>query len=84
MASKGAQRGGGDLAERGTARPAADERCPVCRALVGAAPDNAAYPFCGERCRTIDLGNWLDGSYRVAGPPADPFADDDPEGSGPH
>jgi len=23
-------------------------------------------PFCSERCRLVDLGNWLDGKYRVA------------------
>lgn len=25
-----------------------------------------ARPFCSERCKTIDLGNWLLGDYRVA------------------
>ena len=24
-------------------------------------------PFCGERCKLLDLGNWVDGRYRVAG-----------------
>ena len=24
-------------------------------------------PFCSERCKLLDLGNWLDGRYRVAG-----------------
>ena len=23
-------------------------------------------PFCSTRCRTIDLGSWLEGHYRVA------------------
>ncbi len=23
------------------------------------------YPFCGKRCRTIDLGRWLSEDYRV-------------------
>lgn len=23
-------------------------------------------PFCSERCRSADLGNWLDGNYRIA------------------
>jgi endogenous inhibitor of DNA gyrase (YacG/DUF329 family) len=22
-------------------------------------------PFCSERCKTLDLGHWLSGSYRV-------------------
>ena len=24
-------------------------------------------PFCSERCRTIDLGRWLTGGYRLPG-----------------
>jgi endogenous inhibitor of DNA gyrase (YacG/DUF329 family) len=24
-------------------------------------------PFCGERCKLLDLARWADGSYRVAG-----------------
>ena len=23
------------------------------------------YPFCGKRCKTIDLGRWLSEDYRV-------------------
>lgn len=29
-------------------------------------------PFCCERCQQIDLGNWADGTYSVAGRPASP------------
>jgi endogenous inhibitor of DNA gyrase (YacG/DUF329 family) len=25
----------------------------------------AAFPFCSERCKLIDLGRWLDGAYQV-------------------
>ena len=25
--------------------------------------------FCSERCRLIDLGDWLDESFRIPGPP---------------
>jgi endogenous inhibitor of DNA gyrase (YacG/DUF329 family) len=24
------------------------------------------YPFCSDRCRVVDLGRWLGGSYRIA------------------
>ena len=24
------------------------------------------FPFCSPRCRTIDLGRWLGGQYRIA------------------
>jgi endogenous inhibitor of DNA gyrase (YacG/DUF329 family) len=42
-------------------------RCPICdRPMEGQSvaewPD---FPFCGPRCRTIDLGRWLGESYRV-------------------
>jgi endogenous inhibitor of DNA gyrase (YacG/DUF329 family) len=23
------------------------------------------FPFCSERCKTIDLGRWLSGTYRL-------------------
>ena len=39
-------------------------RCPTCKKEV--ASDGKAFPFCSERCRLLDLGNWLDGKYRIA------------------
>jgi len=40
-------------------------------------PDNAWRPFCSERCRLIDLGNWAAENYRVpeCGPKPDDEAD---------
>ena len=38
--------------------------CPQCKKLVP--PDAKSFPFCSERCRLLDLGNWLDGRYRIA------------------
>ncbi|MBV9552557.1 MAG: DNA gyrase inhibitor YacG [Alphaproteobacteria bacterium] len=43
------------------ARPAQRQRCPICGKR--AAP--AHRPFCSPRCRAVDLGRWLNGSYRV-------------------
>jgi hypothetical protein len=37
--------------------------CPICRQAVP--PGDPASPFCSERCRTIDLGNWSAGEYRL-------------------
>ena len=40
-------------------------------------------PFCSERCRLIDLGNWASGKYVIPGAPArEPEKDspDDDEG----
>ena len=37
-------------------------RCPICS--KPASRQHA--PFCSGRCRDIDLGRWLKGSYRIA------------------
>lgn len=39
--------------------------CPICRKPAGRPPGNRLHPFCSERCRTIDLGKWLNEEYRV-------------------
>jgi endogenous inhibitor of DNA gyrase (YacG/DUF329 family) len=44
-------------------------KCPTCRrTLDAAAAASPNRPFCSERCRTADLGGWLDGAYRIASP----------------
>lgn len=44
-------------------------RCPTCKkAVERTAPD---FPFCSERCRTIDLGKWASGQYVVPSPVQD-------------
>jgi hypothetical protein len=40
-----------------------DVRCPTCRAPV--AKGARFFPFCSERCRWVDLGNWLEEKYRI-------------------
>ncbi len=58
-------------------------RCPRCGGPSVYAESNRWRPFCGERCRAIDLGAWANESYRIAQPPAEPGADDAPsDGSG--
>lgn len=53
--------------------------CPRCGKSVRW--DDAPWrPFCGERCKLIDLGAWADGSYAVAGEPA--ASDDEESGHG--
>ena len=39
-------------------------KCPICRQDVSW-EGNPHRPFCSERCRLIDLGNWANGQYRV-------------------
>jgi endogenous inhibitor of DNA gyrase (YacG/DUF329 family) len=43
-------------------------KCPICKkdAKLGD-PD---FPFCSERCRLVDLGNWAAGKYVIPGAPA--------------
>jgi len=41
--------------------------CPTCKVVSSEGSSNrATHPFCSERCRTIDLGTWLTGGYRIA------------------
>jgi endogenous inhibitor of DNA gyrase (YacG/DUF329 family) len=44
-------------------------RCPICRKVVK--PDDPFMPFCSDRCRIIDLGNWASEKYVISSP-ADP------------
>jgi endogenous inhibitor of DNA gyrase (YacG/DUF329 family) len=45
-------------------------KCPICgKPTVWR--DNPDRPFCSERCRVIDLGNWASEDYRVSVPLAD-------------
>lgn len=45
---------------------AARGKCPICGKAVDA--NGAAAPFCSARCRTIDLGRWLGGTYTISRP----------------
>ena len=45
---------------------------PACLICGHEVADPKTAPFCGARCRDIDLGRWLNGSYRMPGPPATP------------
>ncbi len=41
-------------------------KCPICRKAVER--DNPELPFCSERCRLIDLGNWASEKYVISTP----------------
>ncbi|MBC7928431.1 MAG: DNA gyrase inhibitor YacG [Bryobacteraceae bacterium] len=41
-------------------------RCPICRKSVGFT--DPEMPFCSERCRMTDLGNWASEKYVIATP----------------
>jgi len=44
--------------------------CPICRKPT-ASEMNADFPFCGERCRLLDLGNWASEKYVITEPAFD-------------
>lgn len=55
------------MTDEAGARPAGPQ-CPTCARVIAWA-GNPARPFCSLRCKLIDLGRWLDGTFRVPGPP---------------
>lgn len=42
-------------------------RCPICKKQT-LAKGNPYRPFCSERCKLIDLDNWLSERYRISTP----------------
>ena len=36
-------------------------KCPTC----GSFSVKSSYPFCSQRCSSIDLGKWFDGKYSI-------------------
>jgi hypothetical protein len=53
-------------------------RCPTCgkKVLWEECPDR---PFCSERCKMIDLGEWLSEGYRISTPLNDESASQSPK-----
>lgn len=42
--------------------------CPTCGKPVTWIPESRWRPFCSERCRLIDLGEWLEEKHRIEEP----------------
>jgi endogenous inhibitor of DNA gyrase (YacG/DUF329 family) len=40
--------------------------CPICSRAAKPRAANPAFPFCSDRCKTIDLGKWMSEEYRIA------------------
>ena len=53
--------------------------CPTCSKKIIWSTENKFRPFCSERCKLIDLGEWADEKHRVPGEPADPNQPPDEE-----
>ena len=52
--------------------------CPTCRKTVAWSEAEAYRPFCSERCKLIDLGEWASGSYAI---PVEPERDAEHDGN---
>jgi len=62
---------------------AAKLRCPICKKAVKST--DPGFPFCSDRCRTIDLGKWASGGYVISSPVTDAeegIGERDPENQG--
>ena len=55
--------------------------CPTCEKSVTYSTDNPCRPFCSERCKLIDLGEWASEGYKV---PVEPTLDDYSSGIDPN
>ncbi len=48
--------------------------CPNCKKLSEYSTSNAFRPFCSQRCKLIDLGDWANENYKIPDnkPPEEP------------
>ncbi len=47
------------------AKPSPSVPCPTCGNPALFSPKNPFRPFCSERCKLIDLGEWAKEDYRI-------------------
>jgi len=40
-------------------------RCPTCDVRLATGLESPVFPFCSQRCKSADLGNWLTGRYVI-------------------
>lgn len=48
--------------------------CPTCKKESEWSPENKYRPFCSDRCRLIDLGEWFSEDRKIAGDDLTPSA----------
>lgn len=65
-------------------RPPPIVDCPRCGRKTEFSPSNRWRPFCSERCKSMDLGDWASDRYVIGGDsqelPIDPEDDRQPGG----
>jgi uncharacterized protein len=54
-------------------------KCPICKTETDSTV-HADFPFCSERCRMQDLGNWASEKYAVS----EPIFDEEDSAEGKH
>lgn len=52
-------------------------RCPRCGASTRLDPQNPWRPFCSERCKLVDLGDWFNQRYSIPVQESEPDSDED-------
>jgi endogenous inhibitor of DNA gyrase (YacG/DUF329 family) len=50
-------------------------KCPICQKEVKL--EDPFMPFCSDRCRIIDLGNWASEKYVISEPVSSSMEDDE-------
>ena len=40
-------------------------KCPECGKATEYSSENEYRPFCSKRCKLIDLGEWIEGRYKI-------------------
>ena len=56
--------------------------CPTCGTQVEWIEKNTYRPFCSDRCKLIDFGQWATEQHSIAGAPSFPdFEEDNSDGS---
>ncbi|MEW5966886.1 MAG: DNA gyrase inhibitor YacG [Pseudomonadota bacterium] len=53
--------------------------CPICGASVPWTGESKWKPFCSQRCKLIDLGQWATEKYRVPAEEQEPDDESPPQ-----
>jgi hypothetical protein len=53
------------------------QKCPIC-GKPSDSETHPEFPFCSERCRLLDLGNWASEKYRISEPVLDEPVSEEP------
>lgn len=51
--------------------------CPTCGKKGTWTAENTFRPFCSDRCKLIDLGEWADEQHRIPSDPINPHETDE-------